>query len=219
LWVTEFIYRDSTFVVANWFEVTALWGIGLAINLSLVAIHELGHVLAGRIVGLKIAEITIGHWRKLISWQWGTIRIHLRAVPSSGYVMAVPSERLLHKWRAALLFIGGVIAELACIVIVALLPFNLLGTPSTFGDLVLCYSRICVFCMGGLHVIVMLVNNALISVAFGFLLYHALRRCPSIGVALGGLVAAAWLASPLFYASCLWGFQSCVELLVLTAVL
>ena len=65
----------------------------------------------------------------------------------------------------------------------------------------------------------MLVNNALISVAFGFLLYHALRRCPSIGVALGGLVAAAWLASPLFYASCLWGFQSCVELLVLTAVL
>ena len=65
----------------------------------------------------------------------------------------------------------------------------------------------------------MLVNNALIAAAFGFLLYHALRRFPSIGLALGGLVGAVWLASPLFYASCLWGFQSCVELLVLTAVL
>ena len=32
----------------------------------------------------------------------------------------------------------------------------------------------------------MLVNNALIAAAFGFLLYHALRRFPSIGLALGG---------------------------------
>ncbi len=65
----------------------------------------------------------------------------------------------------------------------------------------------------------MLVNNALIAAAFGFLLYHAVRRFPSTGLALGGLVAAVWLSSPLFYGSCLWGFQSCVELLVLTAIL
>ena len=65
----------------------------------------------------------------------------------------------------------------------------------------------------------MLVNNALIAGAFGFLLLHALRRFPSTGLVLGGFVAAVWLASPLFYGSSLGGFQSCIELLVLTAIL
>jgi hypothetical protein len=65
----------------------------------------------------------------------------------------------------------------------------------------------------------MLVNNALIAAAFGFLLHEVLRRHASSGIALGGLVVVIWLSSPLFYGNSIWGFQSQIELLVLTAIL
>ncbi len=64
----------------------------------------------------------------------------------------------------------------------------------------------------------MLVNNALLAAAFAFLFRQVRRRTTATGLALTALVAAVWLASPLFYGNALWGFQSSVELLVLTAI-
>jgi len=64
----------------------------------------------------------------------------------------------------------------------------------------------------------MLVNNALIAAAFAYLLFHVRRASDSLGVAIAALVFALWLGSPLFYGNALWGFQSSIELLVLTAL-
>lgn len=64
----------------------------------------------------------------------------------------------------------------------------------------------------------MLVNNALIAAAFGWLYCHFRRTAPSAWVGWAAVPFGAWLASPLFYGNALWGFQSSIELLVLTAV-
>ncbi|MBS0662450.1 MAG: hypothetical protein JSR48_04250 [Verrucomicrobia bacterium] len=64
----------------------------------------------------------------------------------------------------------------------------------------------------------MLVNNALIAAAFGWLYLHFRRTAPAAGIGWAAVVVGAWLASPLFYGNALWGFQSSVEILVLTAV-
>ncbi|MDB6168533.1 MAG: hypothetical protein JWM88_1397 [Verrucomicrobia bacterium] len=65
----------------------------------------------------------------------------------------------------------------------------------------------------------MLVNNALVAAAFACVLEAVLRKFSGRAVAGAALVAAIWLGSPLFYGNTLWGFQSCIELLVLTAAL
>ncbi len=64
----------------------------------------------------------------------------------------------------------------------------------------------------------MLVNNALIAAAFGWLYCQFRRTAPSAWVGWAAVPFGAWLASPLFYGNALWGFQSSIEILVLTAV-
>ena len=64
----------------------------------------------------------------------------------------------------------------------------------------------------------MLVNNALLATAFAVLIGFFLNRRSGFLIASIFFVAAAWLASPLFYGNALWGFQSGIALLVLAAV-
>ena len=56
----------------------------LALNL-LVMIHELGHFLAAKLVGVKVNEFAIGMGPKLLSWGKGETKYSIRALPIGGF--------------------------------------------------------------------------------------------------------------------------------------
>ena len=56
----------------------------LALNL-LVMIHELGHFLAAKLVGVKVNEFAIGMGPKLFSWGRGETKYSIRILPIGGF--------------------------------------------------------------------------------------------------------------------------------------
>ena len=56
----------------------------LALNL-LVMIHELGHFLAAKLVGVKVNEFAIGMGPKLFSWGKGETKYSIRILPIGGF--------------------------------------------------------------------------------------------------------------------------------------
>ncbi len=56
----------------------------LVLNL-LVMIHELGHFLAAKLVGVKVNEFAIGMGPKLLSWGKGETKYSIRALPIGGF--------------------------------------------------------------------------------------------------------------------------------------
>ncbi len=52
----------------------------------LIFVHELGHFIAGRLLGFKINEFSIGMGPKIISKEKKGIRYSLRAIPMGGFV-------------------------------------------------------------------------------------------------------------------------------------
>jgi Zn-dependent protease len=78
---------------------------------SAVALHELGHVLFGRIVGIPLEHVAIGEGQKLLGWRMGSTDFSIHAIPLSGYV-----EHGAHDagpLRCAVFAAGGIIVNLA----------------------------------------------------------------------------------------------------------
>ncbi len=79
---------------------------GILVSPVIVLLHELGHALTGRALGLEIGLISIGHGpivRKLLV---GQVPVHLHAFPLSGRVyLGAPSLHLLRTrvWLATLM--------------------------------------------------------------------------------------------------------------------
>ncbi len=80
-------YRDVMNYQCPPHETALLWLVGLLVSYALIIIHEAGHLLAARLVGIEIESVTIGHWRKLVTFNIRTLKVTLRAAPASGYVM------------------------------------------------------------------------------------------------------------------------------------
>lgn len=92
----------------------------LALLGLLILIHETGHLIAGRWMGIPIAEFSIGFGPKLRSWRRGQTDYVLRALPLGGFVLpalADPSEFRVFALRKRLaFFLGGPLANLAAAV-------------------------------------------------------------------------------------------------------
>ncbi len=52
----------------------------------LILVHELGHFLAARAVGVRVEVFSIGFWKKIVSFRRGPTEYRLSLIPLGGYV-------------------------------------------------------------------------------------------------------------------------------------
>lgn len=128
-----------------------LWLCGLLVSYGLIAVHETGHAIAGYLVGIEITDLTIGHWRKLFTFNVGSVLVTIRAAPSTGYVSPVASSALFSAPRFTFFLLAGVLAEAWVIALTASLPA--IPQLDSLGATALELSRLNVFCIGGTHIV------------------------------------------------------------------
>lgn len=68
------------------------WLLLLAVILVLVAVHEGGHFLAAKLLGVAVEEFAIGFGPVLFSRKRGETRYSLRALPIGGFVRLAGEE-------------------------------------------------------------------------------------------------------------------------------
>lgn len=92
---------------------------------SAVVLHELGHLVFGRIVGVPVVGVVIGEGRRLFGWRMGAITFSVHAVPFSGYVEY--DEYYGGPLTTAVLAAGGIVVNLS--IGISSLAFCLSGEP------------------------------------------------------------------------------------------
>jgi Zn-dependent protease/Flp pilus assembly protein TadD len=50
-----------------------------------IVLHEAGHAIAARLLGLKVPRIELGQGRRLRQWRWGRTTLALNSFPSAGF--------------------------------------------------------------------------------------------------------------------------------------
>jgi len=101
--------------------VTAL--LFIAILALLVFVHELGHFLAARMMGIRVDEFALGFPPKIYSWKRGETTYSLNLIPFGGYVKIFgedPDEESLHgkdssrafvnkkPWQKTIVLVAGI---------------------------------------------------------------------------------------------------------------
>ncbi len=109
--------------------------------LFLILIHEGGHFLAAKAVGMAVEEFAIGFGPALFSWKRKETKYSLRMLPLGGYVrlagesgeaLDVPVERTYYgrpAWARLLLAFSGPLANAIFAVVVVLMGVLLVGLP------------------------------------------------------------------------------------------
>ncbi len=95
----------------------------IAILAFLVFVHELGHFLAARMMGVRVDEFALGFPPKIFAWKRGETRYALNLIPFGGYVKIFgedpdeesvngkdASRALVNKkpWQKIIVFIAGI---------------------------------------------------------------------------------------------------------------
>jgi hypothetical protein len=94
-----------------------VWNFGLLLLFmfgSTVA-HELGHVFAGRLVGMHITGIEIGRGPLVVDFHCWGFRWQFRAVPAGGFAFGVPRSGGWVRLRQTVYILGGPLANLLLI--------------------------------------------------------------------------------------------------------
>jgi regulator of sigma E protease len=119
----------------------------LLLSLSfLVAVHELGHLLAAKYFGMRVEQFSIGFPPKIWSFKKGETEYAISAIPLGGYVkisgmidesldteaMKLPAQpwefRAKPAWQRLIVMLGGIFVN----VVVGVMIF--IGITYTFGD-------------------------------------------------------------------------------------
>lgn len=109
----------------------------------LIIVHELGHALAARAVGMRIVRFSVGYGKVLWSFRAGNTEIAFSAIPVGGYVWiggmipedgtdhADPAAWLnQHAWRRTLAIAAGPVASYLGAIFVAAVLFVAIGVPT-----------------------------------------------------------------------------------------
>jgi len=93
------------------------------IVLASIALHEAGHALAGRAVGLDVLHVQLGVGRRLAAWRWGQTRITLHALPLLGLTYLGSRPRRGLRWRYWLAIAAGPMVTFAIVYFAGHDPF------------------------------------------------------------------------------------------------
>ena len=105
----------------------------------LIAVHELGHFLAAKSLGVKVNEFAIGMGPALLSRQRGETRYTLRALPIGGFCAMEGEEedsndpRSFHNkpaWKKFLILVAGAFMNFLTGFVIILVLFSLGQTPA-----------------------------------------------------------------------------------------
>jgi len=122
--------------------------LGLVTFTVIVAVHEFGHYLTARMLGMRVLEFAIGFGPKLFGVQRGEIEYNVRALPLGGYVRILGQDDFaIHQegegdpraftsrpwWAQAIVLIAGVTMNVILALLVLTIAFGTGGTAPT-GD-------------------------------------------------------------------------------------
>ena len=87
----------------------------LFLNLALLQVflflstilHEIGHIVAARIAGLRVFGIEIGHGRTVADFRFGGLRWQFRAFPFGGFAHANSRTSDFYRLRQSFFILGG----------------------------------------------------------------------------------------------------------------
>ncbi len=108
--------------------------------LLLIIIHEFGHFIAAKLLGVRVNEFAVGFGPKLFSKQWGETKYSVNLIPLGGYCAmegedeASDDEKSFSKkapWRRFLIVIMGAVFNLILgfvIVMIILAPTKVFAT-------------------------------------------------------------------------------------------
>jgi len=136
--LTGEVIRDYRPVKLSMLFITLAW-------IPLLAIHEAGHAAVARLLGWRVLGVVLGMGRPLWRVNVGGIPVELRAIPIEGFTLPLrrartergPNAREITRARleSVLVYLGGVLAELAVLGLLALLvgPTTLLTRTDQVG--------------------------------------------------------------------------------------
>ena len=105
----------------------------------LIAVHEFGHFLAAKSLGVRVEELSIGMGPKLLSRQRGETLYSLRALPIGGFCAmegeneASDDPRAFHSkpaWKKLVILAAGALMNFAAGLVLIALLFAAAGVPS-----------------------------------------------------------------------------------------
>jgi hypothetical protein len=103
----------------------------LLLNLSLLQVfvfvstvlHELGHIAAAHLAGLRVFGIEIGYGRVISEFRFGGLRWQFRAFPFGGYAHGIARDINYYRLKETLFIVGGPLVN-ALLLILAIITFN-----------------------------------------------------------------------------------------------
>ena len=105
--------------------------IAISVFLVLIIIHEFGHFLAAKLMGVRVNEFAVGFGPKLFSRQWGETKYAFNLIPLGGYCamegedeQSSDNRAFCNKapWRRFLIVVMGALFNLALgLIIVAVI--------------------------------------------------------------------------------------------------
>ena len=128
----------------------------LALLSLLVLIHEVGHLLAAKRVGIPVAEFAVGFGPRLWSRSWGETEYSLRLLPLGGFVAPALDDFEFGEVplrRRLVFFLGGPLANLAAALPLFALLNGVEGGFSLRNALVLPFAQVALACRQLLGVI------------------------------------------------------------------
>ena len=119
----------------------------------LVVLHEGGHLLAARLVGMHTSEFYCGFGPEIVSYRVGHVRYGVKMFPLGGFVSIsgmggkdkvidyqgneVPEEQLYRSaalWRKIVAVAAGPLANFAVAVVLIFIAIAAIGIPSSSGN-------------------------------------------------------------------------------------
>ena len=107
------------------------YAVAVLVFITLIIIHEFGHFIAAKLLGVRVNEFAVGFGPKLFSWGKGETRYAVNLVPLGGYCAmegedeeSADSRAFCNKaaWRRFLIVVMGAVFNLiAGLVIVAII--------------------------------------------------------------------------------------------------